>query len=168
MKSPDFSFLSMSEPLELRDWIAAVGAMNLIMTVEEFATLPEKAPVSIVALEFMLFQLKNRAENMPHVEPGKEYAPKDLFGPCVMAFARVSDIYTKTEEYANDGGDVIHGDVAHVDGTFFYPDDSYIDATLYSARADRHASTGSGDGWTRYMSVAALEDPKLPKIFWKP
>lgn len=152
--------------MDLRDWIDEIASRGGIMTIDDFAALPAGHPTQIAPLELLAFELARRPHRFPHLEPGKVYAPKDFFEPVALTFVRETGLETRSLSYANESGPgTTEKSTDRLSGRFVYSDGSDSSVEVYSARPDRHASTGGGgDGWTRYATIATLYDPDLPPV----
>jgi hypothetical protein len=152
-------------PLELRAWIELAAARGLIATVDDFAALPLGEDVHIVPLEYSKFLLHEYPERHPKPEAGVAYAPRVFFEPLCNAFARATELKDVRLVYHTPGG-VAEGMRPGLTGRLtMLGGQVCARAGIHSTRDDRHAESGSGDGYSRYVLWRRLADSGMPPVF---
>jgi len=159
------------EPLGIERWINEASDRGLIVTLDGLASLPLGVMYWIVPLELSRFLLYQYPHRFPVPARGSVLAPPEFFAPLRMEFRRTSDIFREPQwalpssaplRSADSAPPCLTASIRHPDVA--YHQDQNEGGHFYTARRDRHAHSGSGDGWTRYIMWSVLAAAGMPPV----
>jgi hypothetical protein len=153
------------QALDINAWIRLADERGLIATIDDFAALPENVPVRLAPLEYSRFRLGDRAPIHPEPAPGCQLPPDEFFAPLSWMFRRTADMCLKPLWFHTPDGPqesmkpMVVGDLVFDDGNLCN------DAGIVAVGDNREASSGSGDGYSRYVMWPRLESAGMPLVF---
>lgn len=150
----------MNRPLELADWIRRADERGLIASIYDIAGGGD--PQSVVPLEWSQYCIldEDSAESSVLLE-NNPYPPAVFFGMFRVVLSDIGPLETRC---------LIRGcdrEFPCVKVLYEGPRARPFPAGIRSTRDDRQAESGSGDGYTRYISWPCLEAAGMPPVYWR-
>ena len=153
---------------EFDEWIKLAVSKKLFLTSDDYKNLtPEKEYIAVEG-DYVGFLF---AENRRGIEPNKIYTPQDLY-------QRVKHILVPTGEIKQEDGAVAHQDgFARIEPLQFYcfhecylnenkqeNKNKFCDFELCGSDDDPYLTSGSGDGYTRWILWERLNE--MPSMYF--